>query len=269
MIILSLDLNTLITSMLGSFIAMATSIIVALLYIRNQNLSERRRRLNEQIQETYIEQGILQMQGALSEYGINAVFGINDVRVSAVRALKLDEGEEALEAKIDEIRQRPTITDLVQRKFAFAMQSFSHLRTFGIQIYGSIIRTLQHYSELLSDLLTYRIVRQNIDKAGIDEFARSVVAVVKTIEMTQLFLQARLDNLKNYIWQQDFENHASFLKMLHEEKYTNLISSFEHYNKLLTDWMDSMKSPDSAARKKASLAFSKWLTENVNINPFE
>jgi len=269
MSVLSLDPTTIVSSMLGSLIAMVGSITVAILYIRNQNLGEKKRRLNEQIQKTYVEQGILPMQEALSEYGVNAVFGINDLRVWAVRALKLGEGEKLMELKIDEIKQRPTITDLIQRKFSLAMESFSYLRRFGIQIYGSIIRTLQHYSELLSDILTYKVVRRQIDEVGIDEFERGATAVAQMVQMTQLYLQTRLDNLKDCIWQKDFENYTDFLKMLQEEKYRNFVSNFEQYNRLLTEWMDAMKSPDSEARKNTSLALSKWLTENTDKNPFE
>jgi len=43
----------------------------------------------------------------------------------------------------------------------------------------------------------------------------------------------------------------------------------EQYNKLLTDWMDAIKSPDSEARKNTSLALSKWLHETTPKNPFE
>lgn len=248
---------------------MASSIIVAIIYIRNQNLGEKRRQLNERIQETYVEKGILPMQGALSEYGVNAVFGVNDVKILAVRALKLGETAELTEAKVNEIRQRPTIKDLVQRRFSFAMESFSYLQRFGLQVYGSIIRTLQHYSELLSDILTYKVIRQNIDEAGIDEFSRSAGAVAQMIQATQLYLQTRLDNLKDYIWQKDFETYTDFLNMLQEEKYRNFVSDFEQYNKLLTKWMDAMKSPDSEARKNSSLAFSRWLGESTGKNPLE
>jgi len=267
---LSLDLDTLIVSMLGSLIASTGSIIIALMYIRNQNLSDKRRRFNEQIQKTYVEQGILPMQEALSEYGVNAVFGINDLRISAVRAFKLGEGKELLNVKIDEIKMRPTIADLIQRKLSFAMESFSYLRRFGVQVYGSIIRTLQHYSDLLSDILTYKVVLRNIEDAGIDEFDRSAAAVAQMIQMTQLYLQTRLDNLKDYIWQKDFENYTEFLCMFQEEKYKRFISSFEQYSKLLTDFMDAMRNPAaSEARKNTSLAFSKWLAENTDKNPFE
>lgn len=174
-----LDPTTIVSSMLGSLIAMASSIIVAILYIRNQNLGEKKRRLNEQIQKTYIEQGILPMQEALSEYGVSTVFGINDVRVWAVRASKLGGGEELLKQKMDEIKQRNTIKDLIQRKFSLAMESFSYLRRFGMQVYGSIIRTLQFYSEILSDVLTYQVMCPQIDESGIDEFERSIKAVLK------------------------------------------------------------------------------------------
>ena len=248
---------------------MATAIVVALMYIRNQNLGEKRRRLNEQIQRTYVEQGILPMQEALSEYGINAVFGIIDLGIWAVRDLKLGEDGELLKVKMGEIGQRPTITDLIQRKFSFAIESFSYLRRFGTQIYGSIIRTLQHYSEVLSDILTYEVVRRAIDEAGIDEFQRGANAVAQMIEATQLYLQTRLDNLKDYIWQKDFHNYADFLNMFQEEKYKNFVSDFEQYIKLLTDWMNAMKSPDSEARKNTSLSFSRWLTENTHHNPFD
>jgi hypothetical protein len=57
--------------------------------------------------------------------------------------------------------------------------------------------------------------------------------------------------------------------MFQEEKYKNFVSDFEQYAKLLTDWMSAMKSPDSEARKNTSLAFSRWLTENTDQNPFD
>lgn len=269
---MSLDPTTIASSLLGSLIAMVSSIIVAILYIRNQNLSEKKRRLNEQIQKTFIEQGILPMQEALSEYGINAVFGINDLRVQAVRSFKYNEGKKALELKIEEIKQRPIITDLTQRKFNLAMGSLSYLRRFGVEIYGSIIRTLQHCGDLLSDILTYQVTCRQIDEGGIDEFEKGASAVAQMIQTAQLYFQTRLDNLKDHIWEKDFEDYNDFLRMLQEKKYKNFASDFEQYNKLFTEWMDAMKMTDARgaeARKNSSLALSKWLNENTNRNPFE
>lgn len=88
------------------------------------------------------------------------------------------------------------------------------------------------------------------------------------IQATQLYLQTRLDNLKDYVWQKEFEEYADFLKMLQEKKYKNFLSDFEQYSNLLTEWMDAVKSPDSEARKNTSLALSKWLFENTKKNPF-
>jgi hypothetical protein len=88
------------------------------------------------------------------------------------------------------------------------------------------------------------------------------------IQMTQLYLQTRLDNLKDYIWQKDFEDYANFLKMLQEEIYRKFLSDLEQYNKLLTEWMDAIGSPDSESRKNTSLALSKWLNQNTDKNPF-
>jgi len=247
---------------------MISSIVVALLYIQNQNLREKKRQLNEKIHETYVEQGILSMQEALSVYGVSAVFGIKDTITWAARALKLGEEEELLKDKVNEIRQRPTITDLIERKFSSAIESFSYLRRFGMPIYGSIIRTLQHYSELLSDTLTYEVIHRQIDEVGIDKFQEGASAVAQMFQATQLYLQTRLDNLKDHVWQREFESYSAFLEMLREEKYGDFVSDFEQYNKLFTDWMNAARSPDSEARKTSSLALSKWLTENTGRNPF-
>lgn len=249
---------------------MVSSIIVALIYINNHNQGEKRKWLNEQIQQNYIEHGIFPMQEALSAYGINSTFSVNDVRISAVRAIKLGRGENLLKLKIDEIRQRPMVADLIQRKFELAMEGLSYLRRFGIIIYGSIIRTLQHYSEILSDILTYEIIRPQIKEIGIDEWARSVGVVAKMIEITQLYLQTRLDNLKDYIWQKDFKNYTEFLNVLQEEKYKKFVSDLEQYNKLLTHFMDSIKGKGKLEDKKeSSLALSGWLNKNTKLNPFD
>ena len=60
--------------MIGSFISMIASIVVALLYIRNQNSSEKKRLFNENLQKGYFEQGILPIQEALSIYGTAVIF---------------------------------------------------------------------------------------------------------------------------------------------------------------------------------------------------
>ena len=103
---------------------MGSSIIVAIMYIRNQSVSEKKRRINEQIQKTFVEQGILKIQEAFSEYGTSAIFGINDVKVWAVRALKYGESESSLKEKIDQIKKRPIIVDLIQRKVLTIITDF-------------------------------------------------------------------------------------------------------------------------------------------------
>jgi hypothetical protein len=75
---MSLDLNTIVSSMVGSLAAISGSIAAAVLFIRNQDKSEDKRRLHERIQETYFEKGILPMEGALSKYGTSTVFAFSD-----------------------------------------------------------------------------------------------------------------------------------------------------------------------------------------------
>ena len=115
----------------------------------------------------------------------------------------------------------------------------------------------------------YQNVYKQIDEVGIDEFQRGAGVVAQMIHLTQLYLQTRLDNLKDHILEKDFEDYNDFLRMLQEEKYKNFISDFEQYNKLFTEWMNATKRPEAEAIKNSSLALSKWLNENTDKNPFQ
>ncbi len=249
---------------------MAGGIIVAYMYIKNQNARENKMRIFEQIQETYIEQGILQMQIALQEYGTSALFALLDVGIWAVRAIKFEKNEALLRTKIDEIASRSIIKDFKQRKFSHAIQSIPYLRRFGKVLYGSIIKTLQHYGELCTDVTNYAFIKRTIDSVGVDEFHRSTQAVAQMIQESQLYLQSRLDNLIDFIWQHDFDNYADFINILKEKEYTEFIDNLEEYNTLYSNVMRVMKKPEAAEeRKNTTLALSKWLTEQSEINPFK
>jgi len=264
------DLNTILVSALGSLIAMVGSIIVAVLYIRSQNIREKEKRLNEQIQETYIEQGILPIQVALQEYGTSAIFAMIDVGRWAVRAMKFENNEDLLKTKMEEIASRSTIKDFKQRKFSYAIQGIPYLRRFGKVLYGSIIRTLQNYGELCTDITSYDVIKKQIDEAGVDEVFRSIQAIAQLIQESQLYLQNRLDNVIDFVWQKDFDSYTDFLNIFKEEKYAQFIENLEQYNKLYTNVIDAMHQPQAGeARKDATLALSKWLSEQTEINPFE
>jgi hypothetical protein len=265
----ALDPTIILSSIIGGFIAMAASILVALLYINNQNSRERRRRTNEQIQRTYVEQGILPMQEALSRYGSSAVYGLLDLRKVTVKRVKLGKKEESIEQTILEIKDRPDVADLVNRNFSLAIGSYSYLRRFGSGILGAVTKTLQAYGELLAEMLIYQAVMNRIKELGIDEFERSTIATTQMFEETQLYLQMRLGNLVDHIRKRDFESYTGFLEMLDEEAYQRFASNIEEYNKLLAGWMASFGSPRPEDRKETSLALSGWLVKNRDKNPFE
>jgi len=266
---MSLDPTTIVSSLLGGLIAISGSITVALLYIRSQNKSDRKRRLHEMIQRRYFEEGVLPIEAALSEYGTSAVFAIVDLRTWVGRCLKFGEGKKLLEAKIEEIVKRPTITDITQRNFVLAMKWFPTLQRFGMPLHDSIKRTFQLYSEVLSDILTFRSVQHQVAESSVEEFMRGSSAVGQMIQATEIYLERRLENLKDYVWQKDFENYYDFQKMFQEQKYTNFLSDLKQYFKYLSDWMDALRSEKSEDRKRTSLALSKWLTENTEHNPLQ
>lgn len=265
---MSLDLTALVSGALGSLIAMVGSIIVAFLYIRNQNNLEKTRRINEQIQKTYIEEGILPIQEAISEYAISSIFLIMDYRNEMVRKLKNMKDEKLFLKKIEEIKDRPTVKILIQREYSSAIDSFPYLRRFGGVIYGTIIKIFQNWSELISDTLEWENMERQISQAGLDEVERSLGSILHLIQETQIYLLKRLDNLKDYIWEHDFETYSDFINILQSEKYKSFIADLEKFNQIYTNIMSAFKDPDSQKRIDASNEFNAFM-KNVIENPFK
>lgn len=267
---MSLDPSTILNSIIGGLIAISGSIAVAALYIRNQNKSEKKRRLHERIQKAYFEEGILPIEAAISEYGTSTVFAMVDLRIWVARCLKFKRGgRKLLEAKIEEISKRPAITDLTKHNFSLAMKWFPTLQRFGMPLYNSIKRTFQPYSTFLSDQLTLEHIQRQIADSSIDEFIRGSAAVAEMLQRTQIYLERRLENLKDYVWQRDYEKYLDFLEMTKEQSYQAFLSELNQYIEHLNKWSDALTSKKSEDRKETSLALSKWLSEHVDLNPFQ
>lgn len=269
----SLDPTTIVSSLLGSLIAMIAAIVVALLYIRNHNKLENEKRVNERIQETYFEQGILPTQAALSEYGTSAVYAIFDLRLWAARCFKLHgsskTGLKLFQSKINEIVRRPTIKNLSQRDYQLATKCLPSLLTFGTPLYAAIKKTLNLYSRLLSDILNPEVVQRNINESDIAEFERASLAVVNMINAIDFYLETRLTNLMDHIWQKKFESYVDFQNTFHQQEYKNFLSNLKQYLKLMEDWQNALSSPKGEDRERTSKALSNWLVENNEINPFQ
>lgn len=249
---------------------MIGAIAVAILYIRNQNKREKKSRLHERIQKAYFEEGILPIEAAISEYGTSSVFAMADLRIWVARCLKFEQGGfKRLEAKIEEISKRPAITDLTSHNFSLAMKWFPTLQKFGAPLYDSIKRTLQLYSRLLSDQLTFEHVQRQLSASSIDEFMRGSAAVAGIVQRTQIYLERRLENLKDYVWQRDYEKYLDFLEITKEQNYKAFLSELNQYLEHLNEWSDALTSKSGEDRKRTSLALSKWLLENIDYNPLE
>lgn len=265
-----IDVNVLLNTILGGIITISGSLAVAGLYIRNQNKNQIKRRLQELVQQTYFEQGVLPVLGALSEYGTNTVFALADTRIWLIRCFKLGEGNvEVLKARLEEITKRPVIVDLTSHNFTDVLKWLPTLQKFGMPLYSSIKRTLQFYSNLVSDATSLTLLVKTIKSSSVEEVARSMGAIAQIIDFTLMYLEKRFTNLRDYFWQQESENYRDFLKVFSDTKYRNFLSVLDQYRQGLTQLMDAMQSEKSEDRARETLSFSKWLVDNLDNNPLE
>ena len=264
-----IDLSILLNTILGSIITIAGSLAVASLYIWNQNKNQRKRRLNDYIKMNYFEQGINPVVASLSEYGMITVFALADARKCLGRCLQFGKtNQEQLKAELEEISRRPILQDLTSHNFTNISKWLPALHKFGSAVHTSILRTLQLYSSLSADAVLYDNLMSSAKDSSADEVIRSLGAIAQIIDMTLSYLQKRFINLQDYVLTQDIKGYGDFLSLISQDKYKKFLSAMEQYKDGITKLMDAFVSPDNQARKDATLTVSKWLTDNMEQNPF-
>jgi hypothetical protein len=261
-----IDFNVLLNTILGGIIAISGSLAVAALYISNQNKNQKKRYLRELIQKDYFDQCLNPVLGALSEYAISTVFALTDARIVLGRAAAFKEiTPEEVKKQLTEISNRPILMDLTSHKFSSISKYFPALQKFGLPIHASIIRTLQFYSSVANDGVSYSALTRLPDSA---EVARSLGVVAQIIEQSWVFLNKRIVNLRDYFLVKELKSYSDFSKVFSEKEYDTFLSVITQYMEGLTQLMDALNNP-TGDRAGASLTFSKWLNDNREINPFE
>jgi len=261
------DVSSIIGGLIGGILGVAGSIIVAIIYIRNQNKSEKNKRINEQIQKTYVEQGILPLQEAIQEYAIGSIFTISDYKKYLINIYSKQNNEKKFLEMVKSINERPVVKNLIDRQFDSAIDTFPHVRRFGNIVYGIVIRALQNRSDLVRDIMNWENMKPQFSKNDTDEMERSLNGVSALIQESQLYLLKRLDNLKDYIWENDYNNYSDFLKILESQEYRAFLDDLESYNKLYTRIMDAFHDPDRTKMKTVSIEFNEY-TKKIIENPF-
>jgi hypothetical protein len=262
-----IDINVLINTLLGGIIAISGSLAVAGLYIWNQNKGERKRQLREMIQRDYFDNCINPTLGALAEYGMTTVFALADSSVWLGRSAQYPKEvtPQELEKKLQEISNRPLVSDLIGHKFTYVAKYRPLLQKFGAPLQNALIRTLQFYSSLVDDGTSYTVLKRTVESSSVDEVCRSLNAIAMIIERTLIFFEKRFIDLRDYFFTKELQTYDDFSKSLLKSDYTSFLKIFEEYKDGLTKLMDAMKGKGD--RATASLSFSKWLDENMNKNP--
>ena len=265
---LSIEESSIIIGFFGSVLGILGSIIVAYIYISNQNKSEKNKRIYEQIQETYIEQGILSLEESIQEYATNTIFAILDYVTFLNRYYINTRDEKQLLLNLDKIKQRPIINKLLNRQLDTSIDSFPYVRRFGNVIYGNTMIVFQHWSELLISLMAWDNMKIQLTTNDPKEISRSILSIGNLIQESQIYLLDRLENLKDYILEKEYNSYSEFLQIIDTVEYKIFINEMEYFNKMYKKMMDNMLKEEGGGRIESSKEFNEFMSKRVK-NPFK
>lgn len=259
-----------IIEIVGGSISILGSLIVAKLYIDNQNRREKEKDMHNLIINEYFSNGLFVISNAISEYGLGTVHALNDLRIWSIRCIKYMSGNYSLlKEKIDGIYKRKISIDLTNRNYGLASQAFPRIQIFGMSLYNSIKRTLQLYGDLLTDWLSIESIKEQSSSSSLDKFEEGLKNANSIVQMTEIFLENKIEQLKEYIFKKKYTTYEEFVQITHENQYEVFLFQINQYISYLQEWMDGLKSKNHKKRAISSFTLSYWLTEQKTINPFE
>lgn len=253
-------------------IALTSGVVSAIVsgtigYFSGRKLQEERR-VYEHIQKVYFEEGISHIMTAVSEYGTGTVFALVDLNTWVNRSQRAPNKSSLLEYRVREIRERKSVSELINRDLKLAIKWFPKLRRFGMPLYGAVKRTFQFYGRILMDTLEIDNLKSQT-KENIPAFTSGLMAMTKILQLTESYLEARLNGITEYVWKRKYGTYADFLKVTNEEKYQALLVELQEYRGKLDAWSAALTSPNPDDRKRTSSSFGMWLNKHIEKNPLD
>jgi len=221
------------------------------------------------IHQTYIENGIHKIVSQLSIYTTATNYAFMDLRSQIYRFRNDHELLNKIELKIDEIKKREYVSNLIKRDVSYS-ESFPRIITFGMILHNSLEITYYVYSKWLEDITNFdHIKTQLYDLDALLRPNEGLDAVRRMLVFMGTYLEKRLRELESFIYEKNYKEYSDFLKINEEELYKNFIKDVEEYNEKVNAWMNAVGIDVPEARERTSKELSRWLIENIENNPFK
>ena len=264
-----IDYPTIVNTFIGSSLSILGSVLVALLYIRNQNKLENIKKITEFINNKYIEDGLDPLSVAVSEYGISIGFLILDVRKWATRCFINARNESLFDSEIEKISNRTNIIDLKNRELKLASKYYPNIVSFGSSLQNSIRKTLQMFSTYSMELTDLNSIKEKIMKDP-KETVRSLGDMALLFDMLQRYIVSRLEYLKEYLLRQKLEDINAIFIIDQNEEFKVFQTELKEYISFLDRFVNAfMNVSTPEEREEASLSLSKLVIENIDHDPLK
>lgn len=225
------------------------------------------KRSYQRIYDTFILNGLYPTEAAISEYGTATTLAFADLIPGVRECLGKDNEKEAIEALLDEIGKRELVTDLMSRNYKIVGERFPRLQVFGMELYSASKRTIDAYSKFLRSNLKLSVFMEQVERSreeGRDNnwIPERLAAAANLLQQTQLYMEARIRQLDDYLYEKGFTNYSEFTRLKDEENVKRLREELKEYLAKQGDF-------SAHTTQENSLALNKWLSDHEDINPLK
>lgn len=278
---------------LSGILPIIGSVLVAYLYISNENKKNEKKEFKLFLNNFYIENGILKVEEYISKYGRSTTFALLDLINYSKRVYLENEPNTVLQDGIDEIKDRTMITDLLVRNYDSVLDHCAYLSQFGNIFEKIILKVIQLYSDLLRQTLDYSNLLRNfqvapqkilqINNSNLTPQQKTLlieqerqIRIKETINglnnATGLtdsivgYLISRLEYLKRYLLINDPSDYSDLLDITTDEMLKPLHDDLDMFHHHLLNYVTSLRNA-TMHQGIAAGNVRLYISENLDTNP--
>lgn len=222
------------------------------------------------IHQTYFLDGLHRIESKISTYGTAVTYALMDTRREVFSLQNDTELLDKLEMRLDEIRKREYVSDLIEKDVGFS-EYLPRLITFGLPLHGAIKNTFYIYGRLVDDTTDFDNLKRQMDDLELllgDHTGLEATRLI--VEHMQLYLEKRLRELENFVFEKTLHYRSiyEFLQVNEDILFQKFIQEVEEYNGKISAWMSAMTSGSVDDLRTTSSVLGEWLQEHIQTNPF-
>lgn len=232
--------------------------------MESQRIQEQfeRERIYDIIYKTYILDCIHPLICEINQYSQCIQSSIYDLKDAWRYSENITLKEKYILNQVDTLYNNSLFMKILTGNTVESLYYLPHLRHFGYEVHRSVLMTINHFTVTAIDITNKDFILSILYDENPDTYILVLDHYRIMAQFTARYVEQRLIELENYMWECNYNNFNDFIKIRYDSKLIPYIFEMTEFNQKFTEYGEI----PVMYRAEKYFEFSMWINEKVKTN---